>query len=673
MTTADGQRLAVVSVKGREGATGRGDDPFRRLTDAVRWLEERRRAVPAAEEHGDLVIHLLPGEHRIDEPIMLGPHSAGTASSNTVIEGEPGAILMGSRPIESSRWWEPARWGRRIRGVAIPGVPGVPLDLGAIGFALPLVPAPPALVARGAPYRMARWPKEGWLRTTGPAEPDAAGRQVLQLDPAVLQHLHGQRHLWVEAFLCYDWEWYQAPVFEIDFASGRVVTGLPRTSGDMLPGGDRIAFLNDRRALQSPGECWLDPQQRRMEYVPFDHGPKPELCVFPHHLLQLHETRFARIRGLHLVGGLASAVYARGCEDIAVEGCEIEQFGAGGLHLEGARFTVRGCSIHDVGTTGLRLDSGDSATLTSGGSVVEGCSFERWGRRKPVYEPAVRLLGVGSEVRDSTFRNGPHMAIDVAGNDHRIDGNRFSRVAEATDDMGAIYVNQGEDPLQRGYAICHNVFFDIGDGHEIASAVYVDRRSEGVTVFRNLCVRIASHGPVSVRAVHGNGPSWLRIEENLFIDCDIAIGIGFYLANWGERDIQTMTHARAAAVQRLAGPSARHLERYPELAQLGEEDLVFPATNSVVNNHAWTREPLEQRGLVVRSAPAELVRSSGNRVVARDAVDAAAIAGLPAAWQAIFPANTPVDRAIEDAIRNWDAVVRLLRAHSAGEGADNRV
>ena len=65
-------------------------------------------------------------------------------------------------------------------------------------------------------------------------------------------------------------------------------------------------------------------------------------------------------------------------------------------------------------------------------------------------DPAVRLHGVGTQVTDCDISDGPHMGLAFDGNDHVIARNRFARVARDFSDMGAIYINLGEQPLMVG-------------------------------------------------------------------------------------------------------------------------------------------------------------------------------------------------------------------------------
>jgi hypothetical protein len=431
----------------------------------------------------------------------------------------------------------------------------------------------------------------------------------------------------------------------------------------MLPGGDMVAFLNDRNALCQPGTCWLDPCARRIFYLEDIEGAPVELCVNPSPLLRLTQTRYVVLESLHCAHGLASAVEAMNCSDVTIEACQAEQFSLSGFHLEGSRYTVRHCRLSDVGLAGVRLSSGDAEQLMDGNSVVEYSSFERWGQARKVYEPAVKLHGTGTLVRGCNFNDGPHMAIEVLGNSHHIDGNKFSNVVQEIDDMGAIYLNLGEEPLQRGHVVSHNLFHDIGVNRTIASAIYIDRCSMGITVLRNLFVRICGDGSRFRRAIHANGASHLAVVENLFVDCECAFELDFYLTSWGSKgDAPQMIKARELAAKRLKkGPP--HITRYPELLQLAEENPTLPATNKIRGNFVLAPNAEPRSGFVISSGPLALVALEDNVVYDRQNLNRTSLLRLTSVWRWLLGNEITADdfdARIAELITDWGARQREL-------------
>ena len=548
--------------------------------------------------------------------------------------------------------------GRPLKYVDVPPAEGAPLDLGGLGFKLPIPPAPPALSIAGRRLDWVRRPAIGWLRTVESGGDDGHGRHVFKLRPEALVGLTGQDALWVEAVIGSDWIWHRCRVHRLDVGLGQVVLDLPAAGERLLPGGDKVAFINDRTALRGPGTCWLDPSARRIFYLEESPGAAVELCVNPGHLLRLAQARHVAFESLHFVGGLASAIEAIDCSDLTIESCHAEQFSLGAFHLEGSRFVVRGCTVSDTGITAIRLMSGESSQLIDGSSEIVGSAFSRWGQVKKVYEPAIQLHGTGTLVRDCTFVDGPHMAVEVRGNSHRIERNKLSRVVQEIDDMGAIYFNLGEDPLQRGHVVSHNLFHDIGLHRTIASAVYADRCSMGITIFRNIFVRINGEGARARRAIHANGVSHLKVVDNLFVDCECAFELEFYLTGWGKRDIPAILAGRKSSLRRI-NEGVAHAARYSELVGLAEEDAILPATNYIGGNRVLAPDGDRRRGLVITGAPASLVRMEDNLLWDRSRLDPAALLNLPPHLHVLLGSDVTVgglDAALAALIADWVSI-----------------
>ena len=69
-------------------------------------------------------------------------------------------------------------------------------------------------------------------------------------------------------------------------------------------------------------------------------------------------------------------------------------------------------------------------------------------------------------VEHCEIHDGPHAGMIVGGNDHLITNNVFSYIALEYVDMGAIYLNLGSQPFQRGTTIVSNFF------HHLVCAIF---------------------------------------------------------------------------------------------------------------------------------------------------------------------------------------------------------
>jgi len=598
-----------VDTAGRDDGPGSIHAPFRTLHRALDWLKQAWAAGGGPGPDAALIINLLAGRHRLDRSLMFGPEHAGTSRSPSILRGLDGAVVSGaSETVASAPADEVCRLNPALKTFRISATDPRP-EIGDFGFNRQIAPSPPFILTETGLLRSARLPAQGWFASTE-AFPDSGGTTlVLTIDPDLFRQIVDEPALWIEFLFDSDWMWHIARVQSLDAANNRltIASPYPHTGARLI----RFAFHNLRSGLAQPGTSWLDPAGNQIVVHPPRSGAM-EVCLMPGHLVRLHETSNIRFESLSFHGGLANAIHGTGCDNVSIIGCIAQAFAAGGFHIEGQGIQILDSTVRDVGTCAVRIVSGSPDTLTSGNSLVERCTFSGWGWRKPVYEPAVRLIGVGTTVRECEFLDAPHMAVELAGNDHLVEACIFSGVVAMIDDMGAIYVNSGENLLERGHRIRWNLFRDIGAQRKIASAVYLDRCSSGISVTENVFCRIANGAEGFTRAIHINGGRDIDVSGNLFVDCDCAVEYDFYLNTWGNRDAPLMGAGLARSITRMSG--SPHRERYAELAVLSAESLLRPRSNRVSGNMIVLGSE-QARAIVVSGAQAELVEQIGNVVI----------------------------------------------------------
>ena len=75
---------------------------------------------------------------------------------------------------------------------------------------------------------------------------------------------------------------------------------------------------------------------------------------------------------------------------------------------------LRRSSIKYVGKLGVQLTGGDRARLLPGSHVVEDCRISDYGRWQSMYQPAVRMEGIGHAVRRCELYNTWAQCVDFA-------------------------------------------------------------------------------------------------------------------------------------------------------------------------------------------------------------------------------------------------------------------
>jgi hypothetical protein len=616
LATPDSLPVEVfVSPDGLDEAPGSRQQPFRTLQRALHWLAGRRKEAEPDGAARDLTITVEAGRYPLDASLVIGAEHSGSANSRTILRGTGRCLFTGARewpPVEPAD--EVCRSLPGVSAFQLPSAQPWLSEVGDFGFKRAIPPAPAFALSEGKALGGGRFPREGWLVATEHRFDAAPEALALRFDPALLHPLRDEPAVSVELIWSQDWNWQIGRAIGLDFDAGRIEVAVPALAAPSATGPVRAAFRNLRGDLMRQGSSWLDPRNSQLVFHSRP-GAKVELCALPGHLMRLIGARHVIIEGLDFEGGLDWAIAVSESFDVEIRRCSARNLAAGGFLLQGSEFHVRDCAISGVGTTGIRLDAGNCSLLSPGESRVEDCRFTAWGGRKPIYEPAVRLLGVGSVVRNCSFSDAPHLAIECAGNDHLIEGCEFRSVVTYVDDMGAVYLNNGEDPLQRGHRVSRNLFRDIGSVRAVASAVYLDRASSGVTVSENLFFRIKGDRGSIVRAVHCNAGDDVLIERNLFVDCDTAIEIDFYLLSWGAYDLPAMRAGRSRALEKL-GAGAPHAERYAALSRLTPEPISPSSIN--VRRNRMILSP-KARGVVVVNDEASSVVLTGNEVLTKNA------------------------------------------------------
>jgi len=681
--TIDQACAAWIATDGNDGGDGSPQCPFATFWRATQWLAMQRRAGNGQ----DITLHVGSGVYRIDRPVPLGcaaTHKIG----RTIIRGSPdrsavlcGSVAVGTRPLSQNRASDRILGSThrppnvRFLAVELPPPHGGTVDLGTLGFALPLPVAPPLAIRGGRILTWARWPRLGSLTghvTTpdrqrwrlGPwRETDRDDCLTVSLNPHDIATLGQVADLWIEMVVEKPWRWFQARVLHIDRRRGRVVTSLPALLGKPNGNVTRIGFLNAVAGLTSPSTALLDPRRRRIvvadEAAADNHGGDVEVTVNEGALIHLSDASNVEIRDLAFRFCSGSGIVAERSERIAIRGCDFRGFGRDAIALDGAGLVIEDCDIADTGAMAMRLRSGEMETLQSGNTAVRSCRIQRWARHKRVYEPAIGGSGVGIRIVGCVLSDAPHLAISLEGNDHEVAACTIRQVAQCFDDVGAIYVNQGETPLRRGLHIVGNAFCDIGANTK-AHAIYLDRASCGVRVISNLFLRIGGDPALGSVAILANGTSDVLIRANLFSKCPAPVVVDFYLASWGANDLGVMRVAWDRARAALADPALPHRQRYPELAKFADEDRVRPRTNAIVGNVCFDPDGWVPEGgaWTVRSADAALVETRGNAVVADPSQLKTAIP--PIATLITRRSERAARDALEQIVSGWATAARSL-------------
>lgn len=341
--------------------------------------------------------------------------------------------------------------------------------------------------------------------------------------------------------------------------------------------GGRYYFLNVLEELSEEGEYCLDRRSSILYLVPPSKAANMRILLtrLDQPLVVLQGANHVRLQGLMLEGGRADAFAITDGMGNAIADCEIRNFGGKAGRVAGANNRVEGCHLHDLGQGGVTVEGGDRRTLSAACNRVEDCDIHDFSRLNPCYHPGVNLYGVGHRVRHNHIHDGPHFAIWAHGNDHLVEFNEIDRVCLDTSDTGAFYI--GRNMSERGVMVRHNYFHHIGSGlHQGESAVYFDDGALGSAV-GNVFYKAGTLGDARMGAIFIHMGKDTVIENNLFLDCELAIGA----MPCGRKRMVDHVHGRTPGCDYVRGwlfedvditappyttqyPEIRHIEEYPD-------------------------------------------------------------------------------------------------------------
>ena len=615
-----------VTPSGRDTWSGHLATPNADRSDGpMATLEAARDAIRRLKRDGHLragATVMLGGQvHVRERSFTLTAEDSGSRGGPIVYRASPGqqAVLLGGREVTNwTKLTDPAVAARltpdAAANVLVADLREVGIrDFGQMvsrGFARPTVASGLELFFDDRPMTLARWPNEGFTTIAGtPAQGatrDEHGGDIGKLESGFLYEGDRPRRwkdvsdLWVHGYWAYDWANSYERVESID-RQGRLIRTAPPHGSYGFRAGQRYYFLNVLEELDSPGEWYLDATGGKLYFWPpadID-SAKAVVSVVGEPLVRADEASYVDIEALTLEFGRDKAVAISGGRGCRVRDCTIRNMGSDAVSIQGGReHAVLGCEVYDVGDAGIRASGGDRKTLTPAGHVIDGNHLHHIGRWSKCYVPPVEATGVGIRVSHNLIHDLPHCGILFTGNDHVIEFNEIHHIAQETGDVGAIYA--GLNWTYLGNVIRFNYIHDIRGMSPGANAVYLDGLISGTVVYGNIFYNVQL-------AVAIGGGRHNIIENNVFVDCDHAIGMDHRGAMqeqvWHDMVFKTMR----PGLEEVDYTHPPYSTRYPHLLELeayyASGEGIPPEGNKLIHNicvGSWVRDKVAPARLEVR-------------------------------------------------------------------------
>lgn len=596
--------IALVMVGYRAGASPRravtiyvspgGDDslsglaPSRRGSDGplatLEAAQAHARAIRARSPSARVKVCLQPGRYERRTTFELDRADSGSPTAPMTYAACGGPVqLVGGHELHAFRTVAtPLK--AQLDATAAPHVISIDLaaegitDLGglyAAGGGRPIHATRPELFENDRRLPLARWPNTGWARVTRLVNGSSSGRFIFD-DARVSRWTHA-RDAWAYGFWSWDWADSYAQVFEVDPVQRQLTLNRAQIAYGIHPN-HRFRVVNVLSELDEPGEWYLDRDYHQVLFWPTQPPGRSRivLSTLSSPIVRISDASYvvldglvfedSRGAGVEIVGGAHNRIIHAVFRNLGTYAV-----GIGGHSNEystrlaqdplwnrngGIDNGVDHCLIHDTGEGGVILGGGDRKTLTPAGNFVSNSEIHHYSEWVSTLRPAVEVDGVGNRVSHNLIHDGPHVAILVVGNDHRIESNEIHHVCQQTADAGAIY--GGRDFTQRGWVIRNNYVHDLhpvsnsgGERHVVG--IYLDDDLSGEEIVGNVFVDADN-----CVLIHGGGDN--RVSENLFVRCTTAIRV----VRADETSDAAVLMRRLKAVDPTHPPYAK---RYPALAR----------------------------------------------------------------------------------------------------------
>jgi hypothetical protein len=439
----------------------------------------------------------------------------------------------------------------------------------------------------GQPMTLSRWPNEDFVPVVdvlGQTEVDIRGTKgraegIFEYQGDRPQRWVGEPDAWVHGYWFWDWAEQRHKIKSIDIQRRSIEVQSPYHGYGYRKGQWFYAF-NLLSEIDRPGEWYVDRQSGVLYFWPPSSVEQGEaiVSVLPT-MVRMKDVSHVTLRGFTIEGVRGTAMNMSGGEANLVVGCTIRNVGGWAVNVSGGRgHGVVGCDIYQTGGGGISLSGGNRTTLTPAGHFAENNHMHHYARMKRVYQPGVRLQGVGNRASHNLIHNAPHMGMGFGGNNHLIEFNEIHNVCQESNDAGAIYT--GRDWTMRGTNIRHNYLHHLnGFRGRGCVGVYLDDMFCGTEISFNLFYRVT-------RAAFIGGGRDCLVKNNLFVDCQPSLHIDARALGWAHdhSDMWIKEGREKGTLSGIRYKEPPYSERYPELVHILDDEPAAPKGNRAFRN-----------------------------------------------------------------------------------------
>lgn len=386
-------------------------------------------------------------------------------------------------------------------------------------------------------------------------------------------------NIWIDGAVSKAWEWMKNRIESI--SDDGKITMVWDFHNNISTDRPKMFYYNVLEELDYPGEFFIDNKKMKMYiYLPDSVNSKNEICMSQSDklILKLNNTKYLSFEGIDFYGTRNSAIeITKNSSNNLIKNSIISCCGLNGITIIGKENRILNCEISNVGANGIYIMGGDFSKLIPAGNIVDSCKIHDFSQERRAYNPGIVLNGVGQVIRNSELYNGPHMALTISGNNHLIEYSDFHDAPKEYSDMLAVYMNTGDNPLNRGTIIRRNKFHDVNGTWKQSAGVYLDNETSGVLVERNYFYNNNAQENGWSVMIHGGADNVVR--GNLFVNCNYPFCISTRLNGYAKNEFEGKLHKWEKVFQKAP---ICYFENYPELNCYFNDEGVKPQKNDFI-------------------------------------------------------------------------------------------
>ncbi len=582
---------ALVSARDYYVATDGNDTNPGTFEKPFATLEKARDTIRDTKTSESVHVYIRQGRYFRTQPFELTEADSGRPNSPVVYQAYPGETirLIGACQVSPDAFTvvssTDSGWDRldpTARGKCLKA------DLQKLGITNFGQALQMELSFDGKLMQLARWPNEGFVRTTSAENDITFGYD----DPRPQRWLKAVDAYGV-GYWRHGWANRVERIAKIDTANKKIT--LAKSPGYGIQAKKFYYVTNLLEEIDQPGEWYLDREAKILYFWPPTDVASGDvlLSVLTEPIISTKNASHVSLIGLTIEMGADDGIKISGGQGNRVTDCIIRNMRGSGIVLSGENHGVTWCEIHGIGQTGVVVSGGDRKTLEPGKNFIRHCRIYNFGRWQRTYAPAVRLNGVGNIAANNLLYDAPHSAILFNGNDHLIELNKIHDVCYEVDDAGSVYA--GRDWGLRGNLIRHNFFHHIKShlpGGNGVHAVYLDDCASGITVQGNVFYEISG------RAIMCGGGRDNTMDNNVIAKCGSAHFTDRRARAWLDKDDSWKLLDKIKRYNYTQPPWS---QRYPRLAHIldnGYDQAKEPEGCMISRNIGWKNKRwLEKNGL----------------------------------------------------------------------------